>query len=176
MRLPITIAIMFAGAATTYSSAAAQLVNPPKLVYSTYIGPDYSAAPAEGEAFLTAFTADSAGYTYVIGAYSGSPCPFSLLTKINQAGSAAVWSKCLSFANIRAVAVDGAGYVYVQGLALGVGNSGSAITFAKLSSDGQQVLNCRSLSGLVKLSPRGTVQYATLVDEFDRPAWPTSII
>ena len=112
--------------------ASAQPVNPPQLVYATY------AASPPGSV-LNGFAVDSTGNAYLGGVYSS--CSF--LTKLNQTGTAAVWSVCLPLSQINAVAVDTQGYIYVAGKgqsqppSSGVPDSS---TFMKLSSNAQQAL------------------------------------
>ncbi len=110
-------------------AVAAPPVSSPKLVYQTALG-----------AGALSLAVDSQGYAYVGGSRTG--CAF--LTKINQAGTAVVWSVCLPLSQASAVALDAAGYVYVTGLtpATGPGYSSQVI---KLSPDGQQTVYSTSI-------------------------------
>src|SRR5437588_10207095 len=91
-------------AAMTAAVLSAQPANPSRLNYATY------AASLSGGSVLYGFAVDSAGYAYIGGGvYSGSGCAF--LTKLNQTGSAALWSVCLPLPQVNAVAVDRQGYI-----------------------------------------------------------------
>src|SRR5947209_3711033 len=80
-------------------------VSSPRLVYATY-------ADASGSV-VRGFAVDSSGYAYLAGSRPGSGGPScAFLTKLNQAGTAAVWSVCLPLAEVDAIALDAAGYIY----------------------------------------------------------------
>jgi len=96
------LATLLSSIVATATTVSAQLANPPRLSYATY------AAQAAQGSVLFGYAVDSAGYAYLGGVYSG--CAF--LTKLNQTGSAAVWSICLPVGQVNAVAVDSQGYVY----------------------------------------------------------------
>jgi len=64
--------------------AWAQPANPPSLVYATY------AASSAGGSGVSGLAVDSEGYAYLGGGYYPN-CAF--LTKLNQAGTAAIWSR-----------------------------------------------------------------------------------
>jgi uncharacterized protein (TIGR03437 family) len=120
------------------SAAAAAPANPPRLSYATYVG-------TPSGAVVYGFAVDSAGNAYVSGAYRG--CAF--LTKLNQTGTAVVWSVCLPMTQVNSVAVDAAGYIYVAG-----GNQMQAFepvvstsTIMKLSPDAQQTVYSRVIGG-----------------------------
>jgi alpha-tubulin suppressor-like RCC1 family protein len=116
--------------------ASAAPANPPRLSYATYVG-------APSGSVVYGLAVDSAGNAYVSGMF---PCGF--LTKLNQTGTAAIWSVCLPMTEIHAVAVDAAGYIYVAG-----NNqtqqyaSLSTSTIMKLSPDAQQTVYSTSISG-----------------------------
>ena len=185
----------------TGSIASAQPANPPRLSYATY------AAPVR-EPVLYGLATDSAGSAYVAGVYlgnagAGSACAF--LTKLNQTGTAAVWSVCLPVAEVNSVALDSAGYIYAAGdnHVSGYGSPPYSATVMKLSPDATQVVYSTSIPGtlaaklaldgagdayilgvpatgfqatpgaylttagdafVLKLSPAGSVEYATYLD------------
>ena len=83
-------------------------VSSPRLVYATY-------ADASGSV-VRGFAVDPSGYAYLAGSRPGSgssSCAF--LTKLNQAGTAAVWSVCVPVGEVEDIAVDASGYIYVVG-------------------------------------------------------------
>src|ERR1700694_5440617 len=86
--------------AAVASVSAASL---PRLSYATYVG------SASGSA-VYGLAVDTGGYAYLSGTF---PCGF--LTKLNQTGTAAIWSVCLPMTEVHAVALDTAGYIYVAG-------------------------------------------------------------
>src|SRR5438132_1026425 len=84
-------------------------VSSPKLVYATYVGTGRNSV-------FHSLAVDSAGYPYIGGSGPGAndtTCGF--LTKLNQTGTAAVWTVCLPVAEVDGVALDTAGYLYVVG-------------------------------------------------------------
>ena len=110
------------------ATASAQLANPPRLSYATYAASDV-------------FEVDSAGYAYVGG---GSGCAY--LTKLNQTGTAAIWSVCLPLPQVDAVAVGQQGYIYVAGTNQ---NQPVSATVIKLSPDAQQIIYSAPIAGNV---------------------------
>src|SRR5690349_14081607 len=119
--------------AVASAGASFQPANPPRLSYSTYASPQIGT--------VTDLAVDSTGYAYVAGVYSG--CAF--LTKLNQSGSAAVWSVCLPVGQINAVALDGQGYIYAAGSTRD--QQSSISTVMKLSPDAQQSIYSTSVGG-----------------------------
>ncbi len=122
------------------ANALAQPANPPLLSYATYLG-----IP------LGAFAVDSAGYIYTgaiypdgIGPDGPRPVGCSALTKLNQTGTAVVWSVCVPISYIYVVAVDASGYIYVSG---GASQNMYPSTIIKLSSDARQTIYSTSLAG-----------------------------
>ena len=123
----------------TATMLLAQPANPPRLTYATYT------ASQPGGSALYAFAVDPDGYAYLGGGpYSGSGCAF--LTRLNQTGSAAVWSVCLPVPQVNALALDGKGYIYIAG-----GNrwneTRTLSTIMKLSPDAQQTIYSTPLAG-----------------------------
>src|SRR5260370_11891977 len=90
------------------------------------------------------FAVDSAGYAYVSG---GGGCAF--LTKLNQTGTAVIWSVCLPVTQVNAVALDAAGYIYVAGSNQTpvFQTAVSTSTIMKLSPDAQQAVYSTSIAG-----------------------------
>jgi uncharacterized protein (TIGR03437 family) len=117
----------------------AQSANPPSLSYATYVG----TAPVSA---VSGLAVDRSGYSYVSGLDSG--CGF--LTKLNQAGSAIVWSVCLPMAQVNAVKLDAAGYIYVAGsnaIRPFSNNFVQVSTIMKLSPDAKQTVYSTSMIG-----------------------------
>ena len=118
----------------------AQPVSSPRLVYATYVG----TGPSSG---VNGFALDSAGYAYLAGTGPGtgnSTCQF--ITKLNQTGSAAVWSVCLPLSEVDAVAVDASGYIYVVGANPSINAVHTAVVM-KLSPDAQQTIYSTQIDG-----------------------------
>jgi hypothetical protein len=109
---------------------------PPRLSYATYVG-------APGGSVVSGFAVDSAGYAYPLGTSSG--CEF--LTKLNQAGTAAVWSVCLPMYQVDAVALNAAGYIYVVGGSQPSPSGVGSAVVVELSPDAQQVVYSTSIQG-----------------------------
>jgi uncharacterized protein (TIGR03437 family) len=119
------------------AAASAISVNSPRLTYATYLGP-------ESGSVLYGLAVDASGYAYASGTYGG--CGF--LTKLNQTGTALIWSVCLPMNEIHAVALDAAGYIYVAGNSQNQQSSDrSTSMILKLSPDAQQTLYTTSIEG-----------------------------
>ncbi len=121
----------------TALTAAAQPANPPRLSYATYVGEGPSSA-------VYGFAVDSVGYVYVSGRNSDG-CAF--LTKVNQTGTAAIWSICLPMYQANSIALDASGHVYIAGnnqpfFSAAIQSS----TILKLSPDAQQTLYSTSIA------------------------------
>ena len=121
------------------AAASAAPANLPRLSYATYVG------SAQGS-YVFGFVVDSAGYGYVSGINLGD-CAF--LAKLNQTGTAVIWSVCLPMTEVDSVAMDAAGYIYVAG-----GNQASPFqpvvstsTIIKLSPDAQQTVYSMVIAG-----------------------------
>src|ERR1700682_1969909 len=85
--------------------ASAAPANLPRLSYATYYSINVG---TQRGSVVYGFAVDSAGYAYLSGGYGG--CAF--LTKLNQTGTAVIWSVCLPMTQVNSVAVDAAGYIY----------------------------------------------------------------
>jgi hypothetical protein len=128
-------ALLILTAAPTFAQTTVP-VSSPKLVYTTYAGTGPNSV-------LYAFAVDSAGYSYIGGSGPGSGssgCAY--LTKLNQTGTAAVWSICLEVLEVDGAAVDASGYIYVV-----AGNADRTSSVMKLSPDGRQTLYSTQIAG-----------------------------
>src|SRR5437016_11823705 len=132
---------LFSIAAIIFAQAPGTPVSP-RVAYATYV---------EKGAGSVSFSlaVDSAGYAYVAGGgpLTGGPrCAF--LTKLNQNGTAAVWSVCLPMYQVNAIALDATGNIvvagdnqpFLSGLVI-------ASTVMKLSPDAQQVVYSTVIPG-----------------------------
>ena len=102
------IALLFLWTPAVFADITAP-VNSPSLIYATYMGTGKNSA-------VYGLAVDASGYAYLAGSGPGansSPCGY--LTKLNQAGTNAVWSVCLPVVRAGAVVIDGAGYIDVAG-------------------------------------------------------------
>jgi len=126
--------------------AFAQLPVPtgsPKLTYATYAGAaQYSA--------YSGVAVDPSGFAYVSGSgpVSDSTCTF--LTKLNQAGTDAVWSICTPFTEVDGIALDVSGSIYVIGTnshLIGNALSRDPSTVIKFTADGQTTVYSVQISG-----------------------------
>jgi hypothetical protein len=142
-------------------------VSSPRMVYATYVGTGQSSV-------LRGFAVDSQGYAYLVGSGPGtdnSTCQF--LTKLNQTGSAVVWSVCLALAEADAVAMDASGYIYV----VGSNPPPTAVhtsTVMKLSPDAQQIIHSTQIGGTyhvgnIALDVSGNAYISGLSDSTFKP-------
>lgn len=139
---------------------AADLANPPRLSYATYVG------NASGSQ-LNGLAVDQAGYAYLAGSESG--CAF--LTKLNQTGTAVVWLVCLPVTQVNAVAVDSAGNIYAGTF---VRDGPIALTkIMKLSPDAKQTIYSTSITGIdvrgLALDRAGSVYVTGLANSTFQP-------
>jgi hypothetical protein len=120
--------------------------SPAGLVYSTYIGPTDTGNAQTGGAGIAAFSVDASGYVYVIWGYSigNNINGCTTLSKLNQAGSAMIWSACLPLLRVSAMALDNAGYIYVAG---SNGEADYVATVLKLMPDGQKTVYATNIAG-----------------------------
>ena len=125
----------------TLGAGFSQTAPPPKLVYATYVGTGRNSV-------FQALAVDSAGFMYIAGTGPGDAGPSScaFLTKLNQSGSAAVWTVCLPFAQIDGLALDTATNVYVVGLNP-PSKASRGSTLYKLAPDGRQVIYSAAIGG-----------------------------
>ena len=122
------------------AAVSAAPANLPRLSYATYVG------TARG-LVVYGLAVDAAGYSYVSGGYY--PGCGAFLTKLNQAGTAMIWSVCLPMTEVHSVTLDTAGYIYVAG-----NNQNQPFTtvlpkstIMKLSPDGQQTIYSTVIGG-----------------------------
>ena len=144
----------------TLAHAFSQTALLPKLVYATYLGTGRNSV-------FQALSVDSAGFMYVAGAgpgsAEGSTCTF--LTKLNQSGTAPVWTVCLPLAQVDGLAVDAATNIYVVGL--NPPSISRISTVIKLAPDAQQLIYSTPIggsSGKIALDQSGSVYVLGLTD------------
>ena len=120
-------------------------VKSPKLTYATYVGTGRNSV-------FRGLAVDQDAKLYVAGSGPGSfdnrSCGF--LTKLNQTGTAALWTLCLPVTEIDDIALDASGAIYAIGSSTHlVGNVSSRdpSIAMKLTPDGQTIIYSTKIVG-----------------------------
>ena len=162
------LAVMFAITALG-PRAGTVPVSSPRLMYATYVGTGRNSV-------LRGLAADFEGYSYVAAtgpAVDGKGCGY--LSKLNQTGTAAVWSTCLSVTEVDGLVLDSAGFIYVIGTShpfFGNGLTfppGAPSTVIKLAPDGATILFSTQIPGatasVIAVDSSGAVYVAGKADQ-----------
>ncbi len=118
-----------------------QSLTTPRLVYATYSGPARTS-------YIQGSAVDSQSYIYLVGT-DIDPGPYpscQFLRKLNQSGTAAVWSVCLPVQQVEAVALGASGNIYVASET--PMPSAAMTTVMKLSPDAQHTFYSTQIGGV----------------------------
>ena len=103
-------------------------VQPPKTVYATFM------EPGPQNSLLEPIAVDAAGFLYVPGVRCQGQLSTASLTKLNQSGTAPLWSVCLPLVAVTGLVLGNSGSIYIVGSSLD-----PSWPVVKLSPDGKDM-------------------------------------